>query len=98
MDTAGFLHHLTAQSEYSDQIAHIERMDNTDLDAIRKKTDPWHFFPGEMSRKSVAKRAYKWLPKDKLTGHLWVESFSPGHYYNEDATAFFLRWEFVYAF
>ena len=26
MDTAGFLHHLTAQPEYSDQIAHIEHI------------------------------------------------------------------------
>jgi len=26
LDTAGFLHHLTAQSEYSDQIAHIEHI------------------------------------------------------------------------
>jgi len=26
LDTAGFLHHLTAQSEYSDQIAHIEHL------------------------------------------------------------------------
>ena len=55
------------------QIAHIERMDNTDLDAIRKKTDPWHFFPGEMSRKSVAKRAYKWLPKDNPQVRLLAE-------------------------
>ena len=40
----------------------------------------------------------KWLPKDKLTGHLWLEAFDPGHYYNSNTTALFARWEFIYAF
>lgn len=40
----------------------------------------------------------KWLPKDKLTGHLWLEVLNPGDYYNTDAVAWFARWEFVYAF
>ncbi len=40
----------------------------------------------------------KWLPKDKLTGHLWLEVLEPGDYYKVDDLALFARWEFVYAF
>lgn len=36
--------------------------------------------------------------KDKLTGHLWAEILEPGNYYNVDDTAYFLRWELMYAF
>lgn len=38
------------------------------------------------------------LPKDKLTGHLWVEVVEPGNYYKVDDTALFARWELAYAF
>jgi phage RecT family recombinase len=57
----------------NNQVTHIERMDNTDLDAVRKNTEPWKAFFGEMSRKSVAKRAYKWLPKDNPQVRLLAE-------------------------
>jgi len=40
----------------------------------------------------------KWLPKDKLTGHLWLEVLNPGDYYNVNDLALFARWEFCYAF
>ena len=36
--------------------------------------------------------------RDKLTGHLWAEILEPGDYYNVDDTAYFLRWEVLYAF
>lgn len=40
----------------------------------------------------------KWLPKDKLTGHLLLEVLEPGNYYRHDDTAVFARWELAYAF
>ena len=40
----------------------------------------------------------KWLPKDKLTAYLLVEALEPGDYYTKDDTAFFGRWELMYAF
>lgn len=40
----------------------------------------------------------KWLPKDKLTAHLWLEVLEPGDYYSQDDTALFARWELMYAF
>ena len=55
------------------QVVHIERMDNADLDELRRDTICWRAFPGEMSRKSVAKRAYKWLPKDNPQVRLLAE-------------------------
>lgn len=39
-----------------------------------------------------------WLPKDKLSGHLWLELLEPGDYYKVDDTAWFARWELAYAF
>jgi hypothetical protein len=38
------------------------------------------------------------LPKDKLTGHLWLELFNPGDYYRVNDLAVFGRWEVLYAF
>ena len=38
------------------------------------------------------------LPKDKLTGHLWLELLEPGDYYKVDDLAVFARWEVAYAF
>lgn len=35
---------------------------------------------------------------DKLTGHLWLELLQPGDYYVENDTAYFARWELMYAF
>ena len=55
------------------QVVHIERMDNTDLEKLRKDTDAWRYANGEMSRKSVAKRACKWLPKDHPQVRLLAE-------------------------
>ncbi len=39
-----------------------------------------------------------WLPKDKLTGHLWLEILEPGDYYIVDDPALFVRWQFMYEF
>lgn len=40
----------------------------------------------------------RWLPKDKLTGHLWLEVLEPGNYYKADDLALFARWELNYQF
>ncbi|MDV7401239.1 hypothetical protein RZS08_58020, partial [Arthrospira platensis SPKY1] len=36
--------------------------------------------------------------RDRLTGHLWAEILEPGDYYTSEDTAYFLRWELLYAF
>lgn len=36
--------------------------------------------------------------RDKLAGHLWLEVFEPGDYYQVDETAVFARWELMYTF
>jgi hypothetical protein len=40
----------------------------------------------------------RWLPKDKLSGHLMLEVLEPGDYYRHRDTAVFARWELAYAF
>ena len=39
-----------------------------------------------------------WIPKDSLVGHLSLELFDPGDYYNVDDTAHWARWELSYQF
>lgn len=40
----------------------------------------------------------RWLSKDKLSTYILLEVLEPGDYYKNDDTAFFARWEFLYAF
>ena len=40
----------------------------------------------------------RFLPKDKLAGHVMVEVMEPGDYYKKNDTAVFARWEITYAF
>ena len=46
------------------RVLHVEPMNNEDLEPYYRDTPAWNNNRGEMSRKSVAKRACKWLPKD----------------------------------
>lgn len=50
--------------DVSARVLRIETMDNDDLDQVRQRTRVWKDWEGEMARKSVVKRAAKWLPKD----------------------------------
>jgi hypothetical protein len=49
-------------------------------------------------RQDVTLFENRWLPKDKLTSYVLVEAFRPGDYYEQEDTAVFARWEFLYAF
>ena len=46
------------------RVCFIETMDLGDIAKVRTDSDAWRYYPGEMARKSVVRRAYKWLPKD----------------------------------
>ena len=55
------------------RVCSIETMDMQDIAAVRKKTDVWKYHEGQMSRKSVVRRAYKFLPKDNSQMRLLAE-------------------------
>ena len=52
------------RNKATNEVVGIEVMGNEDLEKVDTNTAIWRAFPGEMGRKSVIKRAVKWLPKD----------------------------------
>jgi len=47
------------------KIFHIEHMNRQEIDAMRKDTDPWRYHYNRMAMKCPARRAFKWVPKDR---------------------------------
>ncbi len=54
-------------------ILHIEPMDKAEIDALVQDTDAWKYHYNPMGRKSVAKRAFKWIPKDRADARIVEE-------------------------
>lgn len=55
------------------KVFHIEAMDRTELEKVRQSTEPWKQWYGRMAMKSVARRAFNWVPKDNYDSRLLHE-------------------------
>src|ERR1035437_1791701 len=54
-------------------VLHIEPMDKAEIDALRQDTEPWAKHYNAMGKKSVAKRGFKWIPKDRADARIIEE-------------------------
>jgi len=55
------------------RVFHVEVMDKVEIDKVKTTTDAWKFWYAQMGKKTVCRRGFKFVPKDRYDARLLEE-------------------------